>query len=192
MTDYEGFKVIFLANRSMLARFLRARLGGHTDCEDVMQDLWLKLGTLDAGPITEPLPYLFRMAENLARDRLRSESRRKNRDNDWAKVQIGGGNSNANDGQPSAERVLIAREQLRRIEDVLDKLPERTAFIFRTVRIDGTPQKQVAAEMGVSVSAVEKHLQKAYRAVLNLHHVIDAENAEPQRLYTEGIHDAGE
>jgi RNA polymerase sigma factor (sigma-70 family) len=192
VTELAGFEAVFMANRPALARFLRARLGGEGDCDDLLQDLWLKLAACDVGPVAEPLAYLFRMAENLAWDRRRSAIRRSNREREWTKGQIDETFGTAIDGQPSAERVLIAREHLRRVEGTLNSLPERTAYAFRAVRIDGTPQKQVAIEIGVSISAVEKHLQKAYRAVLDLHRSVDAENAAPHRLQSEGIHDGGE
>jgi RNA polymerase sigma-70 factor (ECF subfamily) len=48
----------------------------------------------------------------------------------------------------------------------LRALPERTAFIFRQYRVEGASQKAIADELGISLSAVEKHLQRAYKAVL--------------------------
>ncbi len=85
--------------------------------------------------------------------------------------------------------MLVARDQLRRVDAVLDTLPERTAFAFRAVRIDGVPQKQIAAEMGISLSAVEKHLQRGYRAVLDFKQRLDVEIDAPQRQWAEGIDD---
>jgi RNA polymerase sigma-70 factor (ECF subfamily) len=48
---------------------------------------------------------------------------------------------------------------------VLRSLGERTDYIFRRHRVEGIPQRDIAAELGISLSAVEKHLQRAYRAV---------------------------
>ncbi len=189
MTSADGLEAIFMANRPALARYLRARLRGDGDGEDILQDIWLKLASLDVGPINQPLAYLYRMAENLLLDRRRSALRRSLRDRDWTMSQIDGTMDVAIDGQPSAERILLARDHLRRVEDVLSKLPERTAFIFRAVRIDGTPQKLVAVQTGISLSAVEKHLQKGYRAVLDLQLSLDAENGVSQRLETKGQDD---
>lgn len=186
MTSAAGLEAIFMAHRPALARYVRARLRGDGDSDDVLQDLWLKLSSLDVAPISEPLAYLYRMAENLVLDRRRSTMRRSAREMDWTVCHIDVAIDTAIDGQPSAERVLIARDHLRRVDVELARLPERTAFAFRAVRINGTPQKKVAAEMGISLSAVEKHLQKGYRAVLDLQQSIDAENDMPQRLHNEG------
>jgi RNA polymerase sigma-70 factor (ECF subfamily) len=186
MTVADGLEAVFMANRMALARFLRARLRGDGDSDDVLQDLWVKLQKIETGPVAEPLAYLYRMAENLVLDRRRSAVRRSNRETEWTRGQIDGEIGMAVDGQPSAERTLIARDHMRRVDAALEALPERTAFAFRAVRIDGTPQKEIAANMGVSLSAVEKHLQRAYRVVLEVQRTLDAENELPIRLGVEG------
>jgi RNA polymerase sigma factor (sigma-70 family) len=160
-----GLSAVLLANRGALLRFLRAR-GAGDDAEDVMQDLWLKVDRLEAeGPIADPRAYLFRMADNLMHDRVRAAMRRTNREHAWG----GTGNDNGElDDTPSAERALAARQRLRRVELALATLGERSQAIFRRFRIDGVTQVRIAQEEGISVSAVEKHLQRAYRIVATL------------------------
>jgi RNA polymerase sigma factor (sigma-70 family) len=186
MNAMGGLATVFMANRETLHRFLRARLRGTGDPEDVLQDLWVKLESLETGPVAEPLAYLYRMAENLVLDRRRSARRRTNRETAWSEGQIDHSLGIALDSQPDAERQLLARDHLRRVDAVLDGLPDRTAFAFRAVRIDGVPQKEIAAAMGISLSAVEKHLQRAYRAVLEIQLRLDAGNAVLERLGVEG------
>jgi RNA polymerase sigma factor (sigma-70 family) len=181
-----GLAAVFMANREAIHRFLRARLRGTGDPEDMLQDLWVKLESVETGPVAEPLAYLYRMAENLALDRKRSAMRRTYRETEWTKGHIEGGLGMAVDSQPDAERCLLARDHLRRVDSALGRLPERTAFVFRAVRIDGVPQKEIAASIGISLSAVEKHLQRAYRAVLEIQLKLDAEDTAPERLGMEG------
>ena len=57
--------------------------------------------------------------------------------------------------------------------------------------ITKTPQKEIAVAMGVSLSAVEKHLQKAYRAVIEVQQGLDAEHTQPERLGSEGLDHVG-
>ena len=67
------------------------------------------------------------------------------------------------------ERNLAARDYLRLVEELLARLePPRVAEVFRRHRIDGVPQKQVAAEFGVSLSTIESDLRTAYRALADL------------------------
>lgn len=158
MTE-SGLKAVFLAERPMLLRLLTGRLRDAEAAADVLQDLWIKLESADSGPVADPAAYLFRMANNLAFDRRRSEARRSARDGAWLDVQ-----SDASDF-PSAEDTLISRERLRQLEATIAGLPDRTRAIFRAYRFDGTARKDIAADEGISVSAVEKHLHRAYKAI---------------------------
>jgi RNA polymerase sigma-70 factor (ECF subfamily) len=48
---------------------------------------------------------------------------------------------------------------------LLESLGPRVSAIFRSHRIDGMAQKQIAAAFGISVSTVESDLRIAYRAL---------------------------
>jgi RNA polymerase sigma factor (sigma-70 family) len=155
-----GLKAVFLAERPTLLRLLTARLRDPDAAAEVLQDMWLKLEGGGSGPVAEPAAYLFRMANNLAFDHRRSHARRSARDGQWLDSQ-----SQASE-LPDAEDMLLARERLAQLQATIAALPERTASIFRAYRIDGVPRKDIAAREGISVSAVEKHLHRAYQAVL--------------------------
>ena len=51
------------------------------------------------------------------------------------------------------------------MEDVLRRLGPKTERIIRRHRINGVPQRQLVLEEGLSLSSIEKHPQKAYRAI---------------------------
>jgi RNA polymerase sigma factor (sigma-70 family) len=174
-----GLEAVFMANRQGLERFLRARSGSAAEAEDLVQDLWLKLGGV-VGPVAEPLAYLYRMADNLVLDRRRSATRRERRDDAWS--DLSGGGADGISDSPSVERALIAKERLAIVETALKALGERTVSIFRRYRIDGALQRDIASEHGISLSAVEKHLQKAYQTILQLRDNADADSGQPERL----------
>ena len=167
-----GLEAVFMDNRSALLRFLRARGGGDA-AEDLLQELWLRASAGASGPIADPLAYLYRAANNLMLDRRRGEIRRERRDQDWTEATAGPvlGVSDT----PTSEQILIARERLAATEAALKALGERTEFVFRRYRVEGASQRQIADELGISLSAVEKHLQKAYRALVELRRRFDAE-----------------
>lgn len=168
----DSLEQVFLAHRPALERFLRARCGNAAEAEDLLQDLWLKLAGVMV-PVAEPLAYLYRMADNLVLDRRRSAQRRERRDDAW--IDFSGSGSAGVSDAPSAERAIIARGQLAQVAQAFDELGERTTAIFKSYRIDGVGQKEIAAQQGISLSAVEKHLQKAYRLVIQLRCNLDAE-----------------
>jgi RNA polymerase sigma-70 factor (ECF subfamily) len=159
-----GLEAVFMESRAVLLRFLRAR-GAGADAEDILQELWLKLSAMQAqGPIADPLAYLHRMADNLMHDRHRAARRRERREMTWHDIATASQPDMSDD--PSPERVLVARDTLRRVEAALEQLSERSRAIFRRFRVDGVGQKVIAREEGISVSAVEKHLQRAYRTIM--------------------------
>jgi RNA polymerase sigma factor (sigma-70 family) len=178
-----GLAAVFETNRQALNRFLAARGASPHEAEDILQEVFLKLGKLPTGPIADPLAYLYRMADNLFLDTRRSQNRRNAREEAWTTAWHGIGEI---DDRPSAEEQLIARERLNLVQQVLAQMPERTLFIFRRFRLDEIGQRQIAAELGITVSAVEKHLQRAYRALLEARSELDADVALARRPITEG------
>lgn len=160
----------FMDQRPALLRFLRAR-GAGEDAEDMIQELWLKLEAASAVQADDALAYLYRMAHNLMLDRRRAAVRRRLREENYQGTGVA-------DDTPDAEQALLARDRLRHVDRALAALGRRTDYIFRRHRVDGIPQRDIAAELGVTLSAVEKHLQKAYRALVSAQSAY-AQDSEP-------------
>lgn len=180
MSD-QGLKQLLMASRPALIRFLNVRGAAPDDAEDLVQELYVKLEGRRIGPVLEPRAYLYRMADNLLLDRRRSGMRRARREEDWASAGASAGGIGEGEARTSIEDALIAREQLRIVRDALAALPIRTAEIFRRFRVDGERQKIIAEDLGISVSAVEKHLRRAYDAVLAARAALDADMSDPRR-----------
>lgn len=159
---------VMLGERGRLVRFLAAR-GAGDEAEDMFHELWQKLGALPGRPVGDPRSYLFRAAENLMRDMRRAAVSRDRRQSEWHDL------SDTPQERPAGERALIAREQLAAIDATLAALGPRVDRIFRRYRLDGAGQADIAAEWGISLSSVEKDLQKAYRAIAELKTRFDAE-----------------
>ncbi|HMO75290.1 MAG TPA: sigma-70 family RNA polymerase sigma factor [Sphingopyxis sp.] len=161
----QGIESILLANRARIVRFLEVR-GAGVGAEDLFQDLWMRLTDRPAGPIADPLSYVMRAANNLMLDRYRSARQRELRDKAWGET--------AAVETPSAEAALIAREQLAQAEAAIVATGERPARIFRRFRFDGVAQREIAAELGISLSTVEADLRKVYAALAAVRRQFDA------------------
>jgi len=166
-TPISGLQRVLENERPRLLRFLAAR-GAGDEAEDVLHDLWHKLSSAEARPVADPVSYLFRAAENVLRDRQRATLSRDRRQHEWNDLS---GSEHA----PQGERVLIARERLREAEATLLALGPRVDQVFRRYRLEGHGQAAIARELGISLSSVEKDLQKAYRAIAELKDKFDAE-----------------
>jgi len=165
-----GLAGAFMEHRERLLRFLVARGAGEA-AEDLLHEIWLKVSRAQTGPVADPLAYLFRTANLLMIDRYRSETQARKRERDWSEAMAGTGGGISD--SPSAERQAIASQLCEQVTQTLDELGERQAAIFRRHRVDGIPQRQVAAEFGVSLSTVESDLRSAYRALAELKERLD-------------------
>lgn len=158
-----GLEAVFSEMRPALIRRALA-MGAAGEAEDVVQDVWLKIRTAD-GPIANPHAYLLRMVYTAALDRRRGARRAAARDAAWASPA----NLVEDAVHPAdAERRLIAVQTLQAVEARLSALGDPAAAIFRRHRIDGLTQKGIAAEFGMGLSTVEKHLRRAYAVLLDL------------------------
>jgi len=161
------------SNEGRLLRFLAARTRDPELAKDLLQDARVKLlsDTADRD-VADPLSYLYRMLENLVRDHRRSETSRTQRNQAWGDRGEGAEPLRADPVTP--EQRSLDRDYLERVLAELDTLPERTKTIFLAYRVDGTSQKEIASDQGISLSAVEKHLQRAYRLVADVRKKFDA------------------
>lgn len=126
------------------------------DAEDMTQEVFDRLARRqDLAAIERPDRYLFETAKNVAIDYHRR-----------ARARGGGRHVSYEDAlhaptAPSPETVYGAQEELAKVLAILRGLPERTRNIFILVRLENIRQVEVARRLGLSISAVEKHLRIA-------------------------------
>lgn len=152
-----GLAATYLDNRDVLLRFLRARGAGDA-AEDLLHEIWLRINRAQTGPVASPLSYLYSVANMAMIDRHRSAMQAARRDAEWSETR--------RDHEPSPEAGIADAQEVASVLAVIDRLGPRAATAFRRHRIDGAAQKQVADELGVSLSTVESDLRSAYRALL--------------------------
>lgn len=163
--DYDDLVSVFADVRVELERMLRGRVRDPHLAADLTQDIFLRLRR-----ITAPLPnrhearlYLFQMARNLAIDHQRVEGRR---------TEILAGAVTLFEGVgASPEEETLARDQLRVVDAALDELPKHCRDILYMSRLLGMSHGEIAAELKVSKSLVEKYV---VRAMLHCRAKLDA------------------
>lgn len=151
------------AQRAELRRFLVARTGSEADADDLLNDLWIKVRQSHFGPIANSKSYLFRMANNIVLDRLREARRRERRESDWTASQHCSHALSAEvaDTAADAEQALIEREEARRLADAIAQLPAGAQRVLRMHKLEGLSHGEVAQRLGITKSAVEKHMAVA-------------------------------
>lgn len=142
--------------RTSLERYFSRRIRDRAETDDMIQEVFLRLvkrGSLDN--VDRLGGYVFETASSVLMDRLRRRRSRQEERHEEFDGQVHG------DVDFSPERVLIGRETLARATAVLLELPERTRVIFVLRRLEGMRYLDIAARLGISVSAVEKHMERA-------------------------------
>ena len=124
---------------------------------DLVQDLFLRFWRRPLVQVEELSTYLLRCAGNIAIDHLRSEGTRTRVNEGWQPDE-----PHSHGSEPQA--ALEAGNDLRHVEAALRALPERTRQIFLLNRIHGRKYADIAKAMGLSQSAVEKHMMRALEA----------------------------
>lgn len=147
-----------------MARYFAAH-GAGEEAEDLLQELAIRLDSTDR-PVASPLGYIYRTATNLIIDWRRARQQASKRDAAWADANDRA--SDAVDHYPPTDRLIEARQRLEEVSAELGALPERTRRVLVAHRIDGKPQRELAAELGVSVSTIESDLRQAYRLLAAL------------------------
>lgn len=180
MTASDGLVRSLQEARAALQRYLMLRGATADEAEDVLQEMSLKFAEGGIGPVAEPRAYLYRMATNQFLLYRRGKTRRERRETEWMDGR--GVEPDGVDPQPSDEQRLIQREQLLIVRAVLDRLPERTRAVFLKFRVERQAQKDIAHELGISISAVEKHLTRAYSEIAAAKAGLDGDRALPRHL----------
>lgn len=177
---HSGLLEAFLELRPALLRYLLLRGARTEEAEDTLQEVCVKLSGDILGEVEQPRAYLYRMTSNQFLLMRRTAHRHRQREAAWTDAQSSAGSEV--DPQPSAEARLIAREEVAILQRVLDGLPERTRTIFREFRIENRSQREIAADCNISVSAVEKHLARAYQAIAAARLRLDGDLLPPRYL----------
>lgn len=146
---------------------LRSWLGGQlrngSDIDDVIQDIWVRLcGRDPSQPSIENVrSYMFQTARSVLADRHRRASVR------MVDRHLELTEFDHPVEEVTPERVIMGKQQIVTVSQRIAMLPERTRDIFLLNRFDQMSYRDIARAMNLSVSAVEKHMMKALRFLMN-------------------------
>ena len=155
--------------RAALLRFFTARTRSREMAEDIVQDIAARIMELPApaqSDISNPAAFLYRVGCHLMLDRIKSRNRASVRDADWVETHVHHSGAEAVADLPRADRALEARERLRQVLDIIATLGPQCQRAFRLHKLEGLSHAEVAARLGISRSAVEKHISHALRTLL--------------------------
>lgn len=137
-----------------LRRLLRSRGRTADDTDDLIQEAFLRLQCYcQEKTVEQPEAFLVRAALNLSIDERR---RAHHRHTVAARVEL----LPLIDARPPPEEVLATQQRLERVKQALDALSPRAREVF-ILRAEGYSYGQIAEQLDLAVSTVEKHMAKA-------------------------------
>jgi RNA polymerase sigma factor (sigma-70 family) len=143
-----------------LTRFIRRNWRNESDVADLRQDIYTKVYTAAQRQLPiQARAFLF----TTARNHLINTAKR-------AKIVSFDLVADLEASFPEAmsadlDRQLTARDELRRVQAGLERLPARCRQVMTLRRVEGLSTKEVAAHLNISVSTVEQQMVHGLRAL---------------------------
>ncbi len=148
-----------------LMQFLQHNWRNRSDIVDLRQEVYVRVFEAARKEIPEhPRQFVFSTARNLLIDHIRREQVipiEAMADPDGLSVAL---------DEPGPDRATMARDELRKLQAALDQLPPRCREAFVLGKIEGLSGQEIAIRMGVTESAVSRHLALGVRLLAGLLH----------------------
>jgi RNA polymerase sigma factor (sigma-70 family) len=159
MRGHSEIDVLYSDHHQYLVGWLRRRIGSLEHAQDLAQDTFVRLmtgRTLPTGPpVHQPRAWLTTIAHGLLVDHVRRQ--------DVERAYL-----DALAVMPSAQALspeerLHILQALVRVDALLDGLPSKARTAFLMSRLDGLSYPEIAAQMALSLSSIEKYMATALR-----------------------------
>lgn len=145
---------IYATHHTWLQRWLHRKLGCAHNAADMAHDTFVRLLSKDEPVVMrKPRPYLVSIAQGLVLDYRRRQRLERNYLDALALLP--------EPLQPSPETRAIHLEALTALDLLLDRLPTPVRRAFLLSQLSGWSQSRIAAELGISVATVKRHIVRA-------------------------------
>lgn len=155
-------ELVFRREFAGLVRQLRSRFGeGPPEPEDAVQTAFARLSQADEQDrIDDFRAFLYTAARNLMLDGKR---RSKTHASYIDRAVIGEFSSNVEEITP--ERVVLGKDRLDTMNDIISKLPEKQRIVLALSRLKGLTYAEIGAQTGYSMADISRQLTAALRTI---------------------------
>ena len=152
------FQHSLLKHQRALIAYLRKMLGSEQDVQDVAQDVYLKMyNVCNYQDIEAPRAFMLRTAHNTVIQRYRHDSRVPMESvADFDELGV-------HNNEPDFADQVDSKRRLAILAEAVEQLPPVCRRIFVMRKAEGMSQQEIARELGISESTVEKHAVKGMR-----------------------------
>lgn len=150
---------------AVLTQFLHRNWRDQSEIADLRQEVYVRVCEIAQDKVPDPVrPLLLTIARGLLVDRIRKNNVvpiEAVSDLDALGIAI----------EPlTPDRTVAAREELRRLQDAIERLPPRSRQAVMLARLEGLSGKEIAIRMNISEPTVSYHLNHGVRLLANMLH----------------------
>ena len=151
------FSSLYRNTVAPLRRYLTRILGNPAEAQDVAHDAYVRVyPTIEQEKADKPEALLYTTARRLAFNQLK---RRR-----IAPFAPGAANlDTAASTQPGVAQQVMARQELRQLEDAIAGLPPGCRSVLLLRKVELLSHQEIAGRLGITVSTVEKQHARALR-----------------------------
>lgn len=160
----ESFEAIHSSHRSRIVRYL-TRLVGPDAAEDLTQEVFVRVsrGLPDFKGAAKLSTWIYRIATNVATDRLRSRSFKQTQSDKAISLQEGSlddGDALPDDKSPSVERRLMQDQMSSCVHDYINTLPENYRTVVILNDIEGLTNQEISEVLELTLDTVKIRLHR--------------------------------
>ncbi|AEV98820.1 RNA polymerase, sigma-24 subunit, ECF subfamily [Niastella koreensis GR20-10] len=161
LQDEDSYKKLFYHFYPVLLSFCTAILNNKEDAEEVVSEVMLKVWTMGEAltRVDNLTVYLFTAARNKAYDALRKKKR------SIATISISDSIQEDIIDKNSPENEYTRAELEEFVRKTVGALPTQSQLVFRLVKEQGLPYKQVTQVLGISLNTAETHMRLALKKI---------------------------
>jgi RNA polymerase sigma-70 factor (ECF subfamily) len=151
------FASLYQATLAPLRRYLARLLGNQTEAQDVAHDAYLRVyPSVNRKAAERPEALLYVTARRLAINRLKRRSI-----SPFTREELKP--DAAVSSRPGVAQEVMARQELRLLEQAISDLPEGCRAVLLLRKIEMLSHREIAERLGIAVSTVEKQHARALR-----------------------------
>lgn len=144
---------LYRSHRAVLVDYADRLMGDRANAEDIVQDAWLLFDRRpDSTVVRDSVGYLKRIVRNLAIDQLRRHARGAVHGGDQLEIAA----RTVPDDAPRIDVQIEARDEMRRVMEVIEAMPERQRQAITMYHFEGLKLREIADRLGVSRSLAHR------------------------------------
>lgn len=157
MSNRENLSSLFMGIQKSLAK-VASTIAPPREIEDIVQETYVRICEISNDePINSPRSFMYRIVKNLALDYVkRAENRLSVSLDDSQNTDIQDLLEQA--GEDSTFNTVASKEEFELFCKAVRQLPVQCRRVFVMKKVYGYSQKEIAVDLNISESTVEKHI----------------------------------